>query len=201
MDSLVNLHIHKCSFQKNNKDNNIHFVSLRELDLDQYKGNDIVFVFTDYISPQFFNKLMGTLTTYPPVIEGANAIEFCESLGLPYITAMRLLESAPILHYTVPAFHRDRQRHVEACHCLTATDGEGHIQALADYMKDSKQLNNLQYHQARKGVHLSRPDGVKVSLDALEFTYNQKSSLIMSRNKSQETQDNTSIATLQSPRL
>ena len=95
-------------------------------------------------------------TTLPPVIEGCNSREVCESFGRPYIYGSG--KHSPLKQYTV--LLSDKQRlQTQASRCLQTGD-RACLPELSQYMKESlSQDKTLQtYHQQRQAAFLARPD-------------------------------------------
>ena len=65
----------------------IYFVDLTKGDLDTslYNVADVIVAYTGFLQHAVFDYLMLQGTTLPPIIEGCNSMETCNSSGRPFI--------------------------------------------------------------------------------------------------------------------
>ena len=151
----------------------IHFVDLTKGDLDirEYKAGDVVVAYTGRLQQIVFDYLMLQGTTLPPVIEGCNSRETCESVGRPFIHGSGKHDH--LKEYKVEA--DDKQHlHARASLCLEQGDPK-YVPQLVSYMEESLTSNQdlLEYHKQRREAFLSRPDACEVAFDALSIIYNK----------------------------
>lgn len=155
---------------------NIFFVDFRTgpMDMEQYKPNQVVIAYTGPLQQAVFDHLLLRATHFPPVIEGCNARELCESAGRPFIHAFdgRLA--------TYPAVLSGKQAlHAAASVCLQRGGDKG-IPALQQYMLEALMQNEelLAYHAERRKAFLSRPDACERAFVSLGITYPPEISVI-----------------------
>ena len=152
------------------KSGHIHFVDLTKGDLDirEYKAGDVVVAYTGRLQQTVFDHLMLQGTTLPPVIEGCNSRETCESVGRPFIHGSGKHQN--LIQYEVES---DKQElHTKASLCLEQGDAK-YVRELFQYMEESLDSNPelLVYHKQRKEAFLRRPDACEVAFDALGIEY------------------------------
>lgn len=151
---------------------NINFVDLTKCDLNinDYKSGDIIVAHTGNLQQKVFDHLMLQGTTLPPVIEGCNSREICESAGSPFIHGSG--KHSHLKQYDVSSIKQEL--HTQASLCLEQGDPK-YIPQLAQYMEESLVSNPelLDYHTQRKEAFLKRPDACEYALDALGIKYNK----------------------------
>jgi len=150
---------------------NIYFIDLTKVDLDigSYKAGDVVVAYTGHLQQTFFDHLMLRGTTLPPVIEGCNSMEACESAGRPFIHGSGKYDS--LKQYEVEAGDK-QQLHTYASLCLEKGD-PGYVPQLAQYMEESLASNRelMAYHAQRREAFFKRPDACEVGFNALGIKY------------------------------
>lgn len=165
------------------KDNNPHvyFADLtkNDLDLDAYKAGDVVVAHTGYLQQIVFDHLMLRGTTLPPVIEGCNAVEVCESAGRPFIHGSG--KHRPIKQYAIKRSDK-QQLHTQASLCLEQGEST-YVPQLIQYMEESLTSNPelMAYHAQRREEFLKRPDACELAFDMLGIPYQK-----IARTKTQE---------------
>lgn len=149
----------------------VYHIDLKEKSItaESYHKHDVIIIYTGQICRELFHKLLGRLTTYPPVIEGCNTVDYCESRGLPYIIGGRLIgENYPYREELQKNFGTEQTEHCLASTCLSDTTNNDYLNtysnALTSYLDKSSTLKNMKYHEARKELYLKRPDIVEESL-------------------------------------
>ena len=107
-------------------------------------------------------------TTLPPIIEGCNAREACESIGRPFIHG----SNSSLKQYDIK-FSDKQKLHSDASRCLQLGD-KSYIPQLVQYMEESLQSNSelLSYHKQRQEAFQMRPNACKVAFDSLGIKYN-----------------------------
>ena len=155
----------------------IHFVDLTKsgLDIGAYNAGDVIVTYTGHLQQTVFDHLMLQGTTLPPVIEGCNSRETCESIGRPFIHGSRKHDN--LKQYKLEA--DDKQHlHTKASLCLEQGDAR-HVLPLVQYMMESLMSNPelLAYHKQRREAFLSRPDACEVAFDTLGIKYENKFNL------------------------
>lgn len=146
---------------------NIHPIDLtkNDFDISKYKAGDVIVAYTGHLQQAVFDYLMLQGTTLPPVIEGCNSRETCESAGRPFIHGSAKRD--PLLEYSVN--QSDKQNlHLQASLCLEKGE-EKHLPQLVQYMEETVTSNKAlrTYHTERREAFLDRPDAVEVGLNSL----------------------------------
>jgi hypothetical protein len=153
------------------KSSHIHFVDLTKGDLDigEYKDGDVVVAYTGRLQQTVFDYLMLQGTTLPPVIEGCNSRETCESVGRTFIHGSGKYDH--LKEYKVEEDDK-QQLHTQASLCLEQGDSK-YVPQLVQYMEESLTSNQelLAYHKQRREDFLRRPDACEVALDTLGIKY------------------------------
>lgn len=121
------------------RNDNIHLVDLTKdhLDIGVYKAGDVVVAHTGLLQQTVFDHLMLQRTTLPPVIEGCNSREACESFGRPFIHGSGKYD--PLKQYEVEADDK-LQLHTKASLCLEQGDPK-YVPQLVQYMEESVAFN------------------------------------------------------------
>ncbi len=150
---------------------NIYFADLTRGDLDAgaYNATDVVVAYTGRLQLTVFDYLMLQGTTLPPIIEGCNSREICESAGRPFIHGSGKYNH--LKEYKVEA--GDKQRlHAQASLCLERGDQQ-YVPQLVQYMEESSASNHqlMEYHKKRRRAFFTRPDACETALDALGISY------------------------------
>ena len=153
------------------RNDHIHFVDLTKDDVDMgtYTAGDVVVAYTGRLQQTVFDHLMLQGTTLPPVIEGCNSRETCESAGRPFIHGSG--KHCHLKKYDVRS--GDKQKlHTEASLCLEQGDPI-YVPQLAQYMEESLTSNRelMTYHAERREAFFIRPDACEVAFDALGIKY------------------------------
>ena len=156
-------------------DNHTHFVNLKKGDVNirQYKAGDVVVAYTGILQQTFFDHLMLRATMLPPVIEGCNSREICESVGRPFIHGSGKYDQ--LKQYDVRS--GDKQNlHANASLCLEQGDSK-YVPQLLQYMEESLASNPdlVAYHEQRREAFLARPDACEVALKALGINFSKPS--------------------------
>lgn len=158
----------------------LKIVNLKEnnLNISNYRAGDVVIAYTGHLQQPVFDYLLSA-TTLPPVIEGCNSMELCESIGIPYLHGSDPL-SCP-KRYEVE-LNKKQDLHLEASRCLEKEryENEGHIggqykhfEQLLQYMRESLIPNSdlIEYHKQRKEEFLKRKDVCELAFDTLGIHY------------------------------
>lgn len=149
----------------------IHVVDLTTGDLDfgVYKAGDVVVAHTGRLQQTVFDHLMLQGTTLPPVIEGCNSREACESAGRPFIHGSGKHDH--LKQYEVEASDK-QELHTQASLCLEQGDPR-YVPQLVQYMEESLTSNRelMAYHIQRREAFLKRPDACEVALNVLGIRY------------------------------
>jgi hypothetical protein len=154
-------------------DPHLHVVSLQEKELDPtlLQPGNVIVAYTGSLQQPIFDYLMLQETNLPPVIEGCNARERCESVGRPFIHGAGMYDS--LKQYSVPS-GRGQKLHTLASRCLELGDPQN-VPALVQYMEGildpTSPLHT--YHQERRAEFLKRPDAMETAFDALGIEYNK----------------------------
>lgn len=155
----------------------IHFVDLTKdnLDMKTYRAGDVVVAYTGSLQQTFFDHLMLQGTTLPPVIEGCNSREICESAGRPFIHGSG--KHDPLKQYNVTSSSK-QELHTQASLCLEKGDSK-YVSQLVQYMEESLKSDPelMAYHQQRREAFITRPDACEVAFEALGIKYLKISSL------------------------
>lgn len=124
------------------------------------KPHKIYLLHIGKLRPQFFDDLMVNLTTLPPVIEGCNSIETCETNARLYLHSSKM--GYKINDYGKSDYSAELELHKSAC--LPLEKGEHDIHKTAEFL--SAFLNNLllDYAKQRQTEHLERPDLIRTAL-------------------------------------
>lgn len=157
-----------------NANSKIFFIdlTLEDADIGVYKTDAVIIAYTGHLQQACFDYLMLQGTTLPPVIEGCNSREACESAGRPFLHGSG--KHDPLKRYALEA--GDTQAlHADACLCLEQGDGR-YISQLAQYMRASMESDPqlLAYHKQRHAAFLKRPDACEIALDTLGIPYEKK---------------------------
>ena len=150
---------------------NVHFINLTRDDVDMavYNAGDVVVAYTGCLQQTVFDHLMLQGTTLPPVIEGCNARETCESAGRPFIHGSGKYDH--LKQYDVQSGCKQKL-HAQASLCLEQ-GGQEYVPQLVQYMEESLESNRelMTYHAQRREAFLARPDACEVAFDALGIKY------------------------------
>jgi hypothetical protein len=159
----------------------IHVVDLttRDLDLGVYKAGDVIVAHTGRLQQTVFDHLMLQGTTLPPVIEGCNSREACESAGRPFIHGSGKHDH--LKRYEVEASDK-QELHTQASLCLEQGEPR-YVPQLVQYMEESLTSNRelMAYHIQRREAFFRRPDACEVALNVLGIKYekaSQKASML-----------------------
>ena len=108
-------------------------------------------------------------TTLPPVIEGCNSRETCESAGRPFIHGSGKHDH--LKQYDVRSGDK-QELHTKASLCLEQGDSQ-YVPQLVRYMEESLTSNPelMAYHAQRKEAFFIRPDACEVAFEALGMEY------------------------------
>lgn len=154
----------------------IHFVDLTQEDFNitKYKAGDVVVAYTGILQQKIFDHLMLSQTTLPPVIEGCNSRELCESVGRPFIHGSA--KYSPLKQYPVDIKNM-QELHSKASLCLQQGD-KVNLPQLVEYMKKSieKSSDLTTYNNQRREAFLKRPDACEVALETLGIKYEKDAS-------------------------
>jgi hypothetical protein len=155
------------------RSNCIHFVDLTKdnVDMGIYKPGDVVVAYTGTIQQTVFDHLMLQGTTLPPVIEGCNSRETCESAGRPFIHGSGKHDH--LRRYDVKSIGK-QELHTKASLCLEQGNKE-YVPHLVQYMEESLMLDLelMTYHKQRREVFLKRPDACETAFDVLGIKYEE----------------------------
>lgn len=121
------------------------------------------------LRPSFFDDLMVNLTTLPPVIEGCNSIETCETNARLYLHSSRM--GIKIKDYGKLQYSYILKLHKLACLPLEENLQENILSSLSTTKFLSMFLNNelLDYSKQRQTDHLARPDIIVEMLKDITF--------------------------------
>ena len=149
----------------------IHVVDLTkgDLDLGTYKAGDVIVAHTGRLQQTVFDYLMLQGTTLPPVIEGCNSREACESAGKAFIHGSGKHDH--LKQYEVRLGDK-QELHAQASLCLEQGDPR-YVSQLVQYMEESLTSNPelIAYHEQRREAFFRRPDACEVALNALGIKY------------------------------
>lgn len=108
-------------------------------------------------------------TTLPPVIEGCNSREACESAGRAFIHGSGKHDH--LKQYEVRLGDK-QELHAQASLCLEQGDPR-YVPQLVQYMEESLTFNPelIAYHEQRRKAFFRRPDACEVALNALGIKY------------------------------
>lgn len=155
--------------------NNLFWLDLtrQTLEMKTIEGmpNDaIIMAYTGALQSNTFNYLMLKKTTLPPVVEGCNARELCESFGRPYLYGSRIYDDLGL--YDVHVDYLDTQElHCAASRCLKSQlDTE--IRSLVAYMELSIEFKLVNYHENRRQEYLKRPEATAYALEKVNIMLN-----------------------------
>ena len=155
----------------------IHFVdlTLEDFDISKYKAGDVVVAYTGILQQKIFDHLMLSQTTLPPVIEGCNSRELCESVGRPFIHGSA--KYSPLKQYASVDIKNMQELHSKASLCLQQGD-KVNLPQLVEYMKKSieKSSDLTTYNNQRREAFLKRPDACEVALETLGIKYEKDAS-------------------------
>ena len=134
-------------------------------------GQKIIKIYIGSVSQAMFEYLLRE-TTYPPVLEGANSIAYCEERGVPYIHCLD--NNAPLRWYKVEDVATQRL-HECASECMQKQQ-PGKLPALQAYLQRAgeEDENILKYHEDRMNEFHKRPDGCEEALNKLHITIRPK---------------------------
>lgn len=151
--------------------NKVVFVDLTKtsLNLEKYTADQVIVAFTGHLQQAVFDHLMLQGTTLPPVIEGCNSKELCESAGRPFIHGSGQHDG--LRQYSVSS-HGKQELHTKASLCLEQGSPE-HLPQLIQYMEESLISDDelLSYHAERRLQFHNRPDACETGLQALGIKY------------------------------
>ena len=152
----------------------IHVVDLTKIDLNlaEYKSEDLIIAYIGRLQQVFFDYLMLEGTTLPPVIEGCNSLEVCESAGRAFIHGAGIHN--PLKRYEVDCVEQ-QNLHAQASLCLEQGNRE-HVPQLLQYMQQclASDPELIAYHQQRREAFFKRPDAFEVALKSLGIAYQPK---------------------------
>lgn len=144
-----------------------HFLDLSQVvfNADMYAPGDVIIAYTGHLQQVVFDYLMLHGTTLPPVIEGCNSLETCESAGRPFIHGSFITQ--PLKKYKVD-LTKKQKLHRLASLCLETGDIK-YLPELTQYMNEAliPESDLYKYHEQRKNEYLSRPDACEYALNAL----------------------------------
>ncbi|MBM3590804.1 MAG: hypothetical protein FJX30_05495 [Alphaproteobacteria bacterium] len=156
----------------------IHFLDLTKdkLDMRTYQAGDVVVAYTGHLQQIVFDHLMLQGTTLPPVIEGCNSREICESAGRPFIHGSG--KHDPLKQYDVRSGGK-QELHTQASLCLEKGI-QIYVPQLVQYMEESLKSNPelTAYQQQRRESFFTRPDACEVAFEALGIEYRKSPSLV-----------------------
>lgn len=154
---------------------NIHFVDLTKgeklLDPAKYSNDAVIIAYTGGLQKDVFDRILLKDTTFPPVVEGCNARELCESAGRPFIHASDPKDK--LRQYEVDSQHAEMQAlHTKASSCLETGKGD-YVADLGKYMAASLNPKSklYGYHAQRKEKFLERPDACIAAMEQLGIKY------------------------------
>ena len=126
----------------------------------------VIIIRTDRLIRPLFDWLLLKGTSLPPVIEGCNARELCESTGRAFIHGM----DEALRYYKMSDYQHDelQETHAAACRVLSDEDCQ-EPQALLEFLLDIQEFKS--YCNARKEAFLQRPDAVEDALKTLGISY------------------------------
>ena len=154
----------------------IHFVdlTLEDFDISKYKAGDVVVAYTGILQQKIFDHLMLSQTTLPPVIEGCNSRELCESVGRPFIHGSA--KHSPLKQYDSVDIEMQKL-HSEASLCLQQGDKDN-LPQLVEYMKKSIEESSdlTTYNKQRREAFHRRQDACEVALETLGIKYEKDAS-------------------------
>lgn len=151
--------------------NKVVFVDLTKtsLNLKKYTDGQVIVAFTGHLQQAVFDHLMLQGTTLPPVIEGCNSKELCESAGRPFIHGSGQHDG--LRQYSVSS-HGKQELHTKASLCLERGSPE-YLPQLIQYMEESLKSDDelRSYHAERRLQFHNRPDACETGLQALGIKY------------------------------
>ena len=155
----------------------LEFVDLtkNDINLDQ-KKDKIIIGFTGALREPFFEEMLLKTTKFPPVIEGCNSIETCESNGRPFIHSTETRYRGRLITYQVDDV-QSQSTHNLVSECLRLEDTQGcHSVKLEEYMLKSLDPNSKiqKYHKQRQAEFLKRPDAVETALEMLGIDFDKE---------------------------
>lgn len=145
--------------------------------IEEMPNDAIIMAYTGVLQSITFNHLMLKKTKLPPIVEGGNARELCESLGRPYLYGCRTHDD--LERYNVHIDYLNTQDlHYDASRCLK-NEQYKEIRPLAEYMEQSIELKLENYHENRREEYLKRPDATEYAFEKVNImleTFNHASS-------------------------
>ena len=151
---------------------NIFFIDLTKntYNGEQYKQDAIIVAYTGPLQQTVFDYLMLQGTTLPPVIEGCNSVETCESAGKSFIHGSNA--STPLQQFDVVSLNM-QELHTMASRCLEQGDAK-YLPQLVRYMQEHLDTTSElhQYHQQRQEQFMTIPDACEFFFNLLGIKYN-----------------------------
>jgi hypothetical protein len=170
----------------------IHIVDLTVSSLfRKYKSGDVIVAYTGPLQQTVFDYLMLKGTTLPPVIEGCNSREACDSAGRFFIHGSGKFDQ--LKQYPVKLTNK-QELHTQASLCLEQGSST-YARQLRQYMEECLTFNPelMAYHEERREAFLKRPDACEVALNALGIKYNGNPEKASSRGNSSKLPSSLSL--------
>ena len=128
------------------------------------KPHKIYLLYVGKLRPQFFDDLMVNLTTLPPVIEGCNSIETCETNARLYLHSSKV--GYKIKNYGQIRYSNALVLHKKACLPLENNIQDNIIDTV-NFLLDFLNNKLLDYAKQRQTDHLARPDIIVKTLNEI----------------------------------
>jgi hypothetical protein len=155
--------------------------NLTESELSDKNGS-VIIVNTGDLSPAFFHYLLAS-TSFPPLLEGANTIAYCDLTGLPYIYCCDSRE--PFRAYDQVPDKTTQALHEYASKCVANRNADCpvYVDILANYLdksvNDKSAIQN--YHASRaNAIKNERADITPTALAASGVELNPKKGCVIS---------------------
>lgn len=143
--------------QRKDNDEQIYFLDLTKnlFDVKNYKPGDIIIAHTGKLSAEVFDLILSLDNLLPPIIEGCNAREVCESTGRAFISP-RNIKTYPLALENVQSMHLDACLYL-TLESITDQNSTAFTQYISSYLlPDQNQISA--YHMQRKERFLERPN-------------------------------------------
>ncbi|MDH5796891.1 MAG: hypothetical protein OEY79_05080 [Anaplasmataceae bacterium] len=136
------------------------------------KTKRVTIIYTGYLQQKIFDYLL-VHSTLPPVIEGCNSIELCESMGVPFLHwNCYAVFGAMKKHSLKPEVSEMQELNLQAA-LFIQTGCQEHKNKLIEFLKYAadKDAGFVAYGEERRRFHLQKPDAVENALKEAGYLY------------------------------
>lgn len=150
--------------KEQNKQFYFYNLTNQTIDFGNHHHGDTIIAYTGVLSPKIFDEILLSPNLLPPIIEGCNSRETCESYGREFLSPHHI-KTYNVIEKEV------QEMHMNACLYITLDNiSDQHYNAFKTYIDSylsSEKTKISIYHQQRKEKFLERPNICDLALSCI----------------------------------